>query len=171
MLFRGELLGVVAHVLELLSRRNSLGEVPKAGATKLFEESRFPLSELARWNLSNLGERDEALVNLRIELILRQIAVVGKDAELFRRNRIGAGIASFADDVPFAVGDGPRVSLEVRVDEAVRGLADVLAVGVAADADDRVDPVAGAVQAVEPLQPVDDPLVGVHRKDARPCRC
>src|SRR5207244_650052 len=69
-------------------------------------------------------------------------------------------------DVDLAVGDRAGVALEMSVEEAIDGLANVLAIGVPADADDGIDAVPRAIQAVEPLQPADDPFVGIHRKNA-----
>ena len=64
-----------------------------------------------------------------------------------------------------SVVDEASIAFQVSIDEPVCCLAQVLAIGMAADADHRVDLIARSVQTVEPFEPRDHTLVGVHRKD------
>ncbi len=74
--------------------------------------------------------------------------------------------AASHDQIDLAVGHPRRVALQFRPEESKDGSPQIFPVGVSSDADDGIDRGTFAVQAIEPLESIDDSLIGVHGKDA-----
>src|SRR5687768_14709188 len=75
------------------------------------------------------------------------------------------GGISIVDEIDFGVFDGGGVVAEMDIHEARGGLADIFAIIMSADADEAVDPIARAEEAIKTFEPVADAFVGVHGKD------
>ena len=74
-------------------------------------------------------------------------------------------LARTGHQIDLTVRHRTRIILEVGVHETECRLANVGAVGVSADAHETIHHVPRAKKTVKPFQSVDDPLIGVHRKD------
>ena len=126
----------------------------------------LPVLEVARLRGRDLRQRHEQFVDVRVELIARQVGVGGKDAQRFGRNWIRARIGSFADQIDFTVEDFTCIASKIALDKTIGCLADVLPVGMITHTYDRVDAVTRAIEAVQAFESVDDAFVCIHREDA-----
>jgi len=108
---------------------------------------------------------DDVLIDGGVEWVLGDISIGGEGAELVDWDGVVAWGIGAGDEVGFAVGHGSGVVIEVQIDGAVGGLADILAIGVVADADEGVDEIRASIEAVEAFQSVVDPFIGVNGED------
>src|SRR6185295_10319542 len=106
------------------------------------------------------GGSNEGAVGARIDRVDRNIRIRRKNAERRMLKPVCAFVANNRLQSRIAVRHRLRVLLEMSIEEFENLAAQVAAVAVAADADDGIDFVAGAVTRVEPFEAVDDAVVG-----------
>jgi hypothetical protein len=157
---------ILPGLFEQLCRWYSLGKTPKRHAAQFRQQRRFPTFVLAFLRWINFCDTHKMPVNRGVQFVFWNIGILRKHTQLLDLYRVLPVVAGTCDEIHLAVGNNAWIVFEVHVYKAVRRFADVGAVGVAAYADDAVDEVTPSVQAVDAFEPVDDPLVGIHREDA-----